>query len=197
MYIPKTFEITDPSVIFSFVRANAFGQLISTVEGRLFSTHVPFLVSSDNSMLLGHIAQRNPQALEIDQQEVLVTFQGAHDYISPSWYSSPGVPTWNYQAVHVYGNCKTFDETDRLKELVETLTVVYEAASPCPWAPDYNPRLLRAIVGIELKITDVQCKFKLSQNRSEQDRVQVIAQLKRKGSSELAEAMERHTGQNR
>ncbi len=191
MYIPKAFEITNLSEIFSFVRANALGQLISTVDGRLFSTHAPFLVSSDNSQLLGHIARKNPQYIDITTQEVLVTFQGPHGYISPSWYSSPGVPTWNYQVVHIYGTCKTFDEQERIAGLVETLTGSYEAVSPCPWQPRYDPKLLEAIIGIELTITDVQCKYKLSQNRSEQDQIQVIEQLKRGGSKELAEAMSR------
>lgn len=191
MYLPKTFEITDRSEIFSFVRANAFGQLISTVQGRLFSTHLPFLVSADNTRLLGHIARQNPQALEISTQEVLVIFQGAHGYVSPSWYASPGVPTWNYQAAHIYASCKTFDDPEQLEELVDTLTQSYEALSPRPWQPQYDPRLLEAIVGIELTVADVQCKFKLSQNRPDQDQLQVIKQLKKTGSEALAQAMER------
>ena len=93
MYIPKHFEITDKSEIFAFVEANAFGQLISNVDGRLYSTHLPFLLSKDRYKITGHLALQNPQLAEIDMQEVLVTLEGAHDYISPAWYSSPGVPT--------------------------------------------------------------------------------------------------------
>ena len=95
MYVPEHFEVTDADEIFAFVAANAFGQLISKVDGRFFSTHIPFLLSADRTKLLGHMARPNPQHLELDNQQVLVTFQGPHDYISPAWYASPGVPTWN------------------------------------------------------------------------------------------------------
>jgi transcriptional regulator len=90
MYIPKHFEVTDEGEIFSFIEANAFGQLVSSVARRPFSTHMPFLVSSDKKKMIGHVAKQNPQYSEIDGQEVLITLQGPHDYISPSWYSSPG-----------------------------------------------------------------------------------------------------------
>ena len=191
MYIPKHFEITDKDEVFSFVEANAFGQLISKVNGRLFSTHLPFLLSGDKSKIIGHLAKQNPQHRELDGQEVLVTLEGAHDYISPAWYSSPGVPTWNYQTVHIYGLCKTFHDAEALHEVVNALTSKHEAALESPWQPEYNPAMLNAIVGVEVTITEVQCKFKLSQNRSPQDRSQVIGQLKALGSNSLAKAMER------
>ena len=103
MYIPKHFEVTDEDEIFAFIEENAFGQLISHVKGRLFSTHLPFLLSENRKKIVGHLAGKNPQQSELEGQEVLVSLEGPHDYISPAWYSSPGVPTWNYQAVHVYG----------------------------------------------------------------------------------------------
>ncbi len=192
MYIPKHFEITDKSEIFAFVEANAFGQLISNVDGRLYSTHLPFLLSKDGSKITGHLALQNPQLAEIDGQEVLVTLEGPHDYISPAWYSSPGVPTWNYQAVHIYGQCSTFRSAEKLEEIVNALTKKHEATSPTPWQPDYKPSMLGAIVGVEVIINEVQCKYKLSQNRSIKDRLQVIEQLKAVGSNKLAEAMERN-----
>ena len=190
MYIPKHFEITDEGEIFAFIQANAFGQLISTVEGRLFSTHIPFLLSSEHKQLLGHLAKPNPQWKDIDGQEVLVTLQGPHDYISPSWYSSPGVPTWNYQAVHVYGTCRAFNDTSRLKQLVEFLTAKFESAFDKPWQPDYQESMLKGIVGIEIEITEIQCKFKLSQNRSSEDRSRVIEALGARGSHQIEKAMQ-------
>ena len=190
MYIPKHFEITDEGEIFAFIQANAFGQLISTVEGRLFSTHIPFLLSSEYKQLLGHLAKPNPQWKDIDGQEVLVTLQGPHDYISPTWYSSPGVPTWNYQAVHVYGTCRAFNDTSRLKQLVELLTAKFESAFDKPWQPDYQESMLEGIVGIEIEITEIQCKFKLSQNRSSEDRLQVIEALGARGSHQIEKAMQ-------
>lgn len=189
MYIPKHFEVTDSEEIFSFIEANAFGQLISSVEGRLFSTHIPFLVSEDRCRLIGHVAKQNPQWESIDGQEVLVTLQGPHDYISPSWYASPGVPTWNYQAVHVYGKCKAFHDAKKLKSVVDTLTGKYESPFEKPWKPNYVETMLKGIVGLEIEITEIQCKYKLNQNRSEQDQAQVVRQLEEGGSSQLSQAM--------
>ena len=192
MYIPKHFEITDKDEIFAFIEANAFGQLISNVNDRLFSTHIPFLLSEDKSKIIGHLALPNPQHTEIDGQEVLITLEGSHDYISPSWYSSPGVPTWNYQAVHIYGECAVFREAKELQNIVNCLTNKYEAAFKEPWQPEYKPSMLSAIVGVEITINEIQCKYKLNQNRSPQDRSQVIKELKAIGSNSLAEAMERN-----
>lgn len=192
MYIPKHFEITDEEEIFAFLEANAFGQLVSNVDGKLFSTHLPFLLSEDKSKILGHLALQNQQHAEIDGQEVLITIEGAHDYISPSWYSSPGVPTWNYQAVHIYGQCTVFRNSEELQKIVNALTAKYESVFETPWQPDYKSTMLGAIIGIEINISEIQCKYKLSQNRSPEDRVKVIEQLKALGSNKLAEAMVRN-----
>ncbi len=189
MYIPKHFEITDTEEILAFLKANAFGQITSMVEGKLFASHIPFLASEDGSVLMGHLAKANPQWNSIQNQEVLVTFQGPHDYISPSWYSSPGVPTWNYQTVHVYGLCKIIRDSDRLKEIVDALTKFYESQFSAQWTIEYSSSMLQGIVGIEIQVTDIQCKYKLNQNRSDKDRLEVIKQLESKGSSELALAM--------
>ena len=192
MYIPKYFEVTDKDEVFAFVEENAFGQLVSNVNGRLFSTHLPFLLSQDKSNLIGHLALQNPQMEEIDEQEVLITLEGAHDYISPSWYSTPGVPTWNYQAVHIYGKCKLFRDAQKLKNIVDALTNKYEMVFEKPWKPEYKSSMLGAIVGVEISISEIQCKYKLSQNRSSQDRSQVIEKLEEIGSNRLAKAMKQH-----
>lgn len=189
MYIPKHFEVTDTEEIFNFIDTNAFGQLISSVKGKLFTSHIPFLLSEDKKSLICHIARQNPQWEEIESQEALITFQGPHDYISPSWYSSPGVPTWNYQAVHIYGNPKLITESDNIKEIIEKLTNKYESSNEQPWIQDYKGSLLNIIVGIEIKITDIQCKYKLSQNRSVTDQAQVVEELHKKGSVKLSTAM--------
>lgn len=191
MYIPKHFEVTDKAEIFAFVEANAFGQLISNVSGQLFSTHMPFLLSHDKTKIVGHLALQNPQHTNLNGQEVLITLQGPHDYISPSWYASPGVPTWNYQAVHVYGKASVFSSVEKLRTVVEDLTEKYESTLPQPWCPEYNAAKLNAIVGVEITISEIQCKFKLSQNRSAQDRKQVVARLNEIGSHELASSMVR------
>ncbi len=191
MYIPRHFAVNDPDEQQAFIRANNFGQLISQTAGRLEATLMPFLLAEDGKSVLGHVAKLNPQHTELDGQQVLITLQGPHDYISPSWYSDPGVPTWNYQAIHIYGRCQVFTDEVRLQSLVNALTALHEAAMPQPWQPAYNPAMHRAIVGIEIRIDEIQCKYKLNQNRSEQDRLQVISQLRERGSSVLAEAMSR------
>jgi transcriptional regulator len=192
MYIPRHFEVTDREEIFSFVEANGFGQLISQVEGRPFCTHLPLVLSEDRSRLLAHIARVNPQHLEIEGQEALVILEGPHDYISPSWYTGAGVPTWNYQAVHIYGVCRVFNEPARLQELVGQLTAKYEAGFEKPWQPEYKEAMLGAIVGLDIEIRDVQCKYKLSQNRPAADQEQVVQALREGGSEDLAQAMEKN-----
>jgi len=194
MYIPKAFQITDQKEIFSFINNNAFGQLVSLVNNKPFVSHIPFLLSEDGQTLIGHLAKQNPQHLEISAQEVLITFQGAHDYISPSWYKTPGVPTWNYQAVHVYGKCQVFSDTKKLKGVVDKLTEKYEIDYEKPWQQEYKAELLNAIIGLEIKISEIQCKYKLSQNRSVQDRNQVVKELEKKQSLALAEAMKAREG---
>ena len=192
MYIPKYFEITEKDEIFDFIEKNTFGQIISTVKGRLFSNHIPFLISEDKTKIIGHLAKQNPQHIELDDQEVLVTLQGPHDYISPSWYVGSGVPTWNYQAVHIYGHCKIFHDTEKLKSVVDRLSNKHESGFQAPWVPEYNASMLSAIIGIEITINEIQCKYKLSQNQPSQNQLQVIEQLRISGSPALADAMERH-----
>ena len=192
MYIPKHFEVDELEVLTSFIEANAFGQLITQVDGRLFSSHLPIMLSDDRKTLFAHIARANSQHKTIEGQEVLLSFSGPHDYISPSWYASSGVPTWNYQAVHVYGECRTFDDPARLKLMVDQLTHKYEVAYENPWQPDYPASMVRGIIGLEISISDIQGQYKLSQNRSEQDRRRVIEQLELNGSRELAKAMRKN-----
>ena len=189
MYIPEHFEVTDKNEALAFIDCHSFGQLISTVENRLFVSHVPFLVCNGGTAMVCHLAKNNPQWKGIEQQEVLVTFQGPHDYVSPSWYGSPGVPTWNYQTVHVYGKPRLITEPKQLGRVVGELTEKYEASFEEPWNPEYHEALLEWIVGIEIRMTDIQCKYKLSQNRPTSDQNQVAERLKRKGSIALSEAM--------
>ena len=192
MYIPKHFEVTDKAEILSFIRSNPFGQLISSVKGKPFSSHLPFFLSNDEQSLFCHLAKKNPQWQEIESQEVLVTFQGNHDYISPTWYSSPGVPTWNYQAVHVYGKARVITERKALKEMVDHLTALYESGSDNGWSADYKSSLLQAIIGIEVDISELQGKYKLSQNRPAADQKRISERLRKKGSTQLSEAMILH-----
>lgn len=189
MYIPDHFKVDDEDEIFSFLQANAFGQLISRVNGRLFCSHIPFLMGNDRKYLRAHLAKANAQWRELDGQEVLITFQGGHDYVSPSWYKSVGVPTWNYQAVHVYANCQIINDEQGLSEIVDELTRVYESSFEQPWQPSYSATMLKAIVGLRLEITDIQCKYKISQNRILDDQKNVAEQFQQRADKALYQAM--------
>ena len=177
MYIPKHFEITDKTEVSKFIKANSFGQLISVIDTAIVSTHVPFLFDAESRVLMCHMAKANPQWQQIQKQKVLVTLQGEHAYVSPNWYESAGVPTWNYQAVHIEGIAESFTDPEKLKRVVDTLTEQNESDYPNPWEPDYAASMLRGIVGIEIAITSIQCKYKLSQNRSVRDQSNVQEQL--------------------
>ena len=189
MYIPKHFEIIDEAETNKFIEANSFGQLISLHDAAIVSTHIPFLFDAGSRVLVGHLAKANPQWEQIQNQKILLTVQGEHAYVSPSWYESAGVPTWNYQAVHIEGIAKSFTDPEKLKHMVDTLTEQNESCFPNPWEPDYADSMLRGIIGIEIAITSIRCKFKLSQNRSAQDQSNVQEKLAYGGHEALADAM--------
>ncbi len=189
MYNPKHFSIADEDEIFAFLDANAFGQLVSTHEGRLTVSHLPFLIDRERRRLCCHLARPNSQWQSLPGQQVLVTFQGPHDYVSPTWYRTAGVPTWNYQAVHVHGRCGIVEDGAALAAIVEALSRRYESAFENPWQPAYPDSMLKAIVGVEIEIDEIQCKYKLSQNRPAADRAGVIEQLENRDAPTLAAAM--------
>lgn len=192
MYTPKHFATTDPDEIDRFIAQNGFGELISTVAGSLFATHLPLLYDREAGILRGHIARANPQWQELEGQQVLVILSGAHGYVSPSWYTDPGVPTWNYQAVHIAGVARFSHEPETLREIVHELTAQYESRLPSPWVPNYDSAKLRGIVGLEITITEIQCKYKLSQNRSAAEQTRIVDELRAAGNGALADAMARH-----
>ena len=189
MYIPKHFKVTDEKEILSFLQVNSFGQLVSRHQEQLFSTHLPFLIAANVKFLKCHLARQNPQWQDIENQEVLMIIPGPHQYISPAWYKNPGVPTWNYQAIHIYGRCRVFDDAGELSQVVNELTRKHESAFAEPWAPEYKQAMLKAIIGIDIEISDIQCKYKLSQNRPADDHRGVIDNLEQLGSEALPQAM--------
>ena len=192
MYIPKHFEITDETEISKFIEANSFGQLISLIDTAIVSTHIPFFFDTESRVLLGHMAKANPQWQQIQKQKVLVTLQGEHAYVSPSWYESAGVLTWNYQAVPIEGIAESFTDPEKLKRVVDTLTEQNESGYPNPWQPDYAASMLHGIIGIEISVTSIECKFKLSQNRRVQDQSNVQEQLADRRHEALANEVNKY-----
>jgi transcriptional regulator len=187
MYIPKHFEQNDDTTLCDFIDAHAFGTLITTGDARPFASHVPFLLDRKARKLHCHLARPNPQWQHVaESAEVLAIFTGPHAYVSPTWYVEPGVPTWNYAVVHVYGTARCVDDAAFTRAHVETLAAKFERASAAPWVPDYDVRRLQGIVGIEIAIAGFEGKFKLSQNRSAADRSGVMARLTESGRDEDA-----------
>ena len=176
MYVPERFRETDQKALQGLIADYPFGTLVTLADARPFASHIPFIL--DGVDLLCHLAKANPQCGHLgEEQEALCIFQGPHAYVSPSWYGSAGVPTWNYAVVHVYGTATTIDQPADLAGLVERFTRHFESGKTTPWEPDYNESLLAAITGVRIRITELQGKFKLSQNRSPDDRANVIAHL--------------------
>ena len=183
MYVPRHFAEDDNEKLGRLIAENGFGLLVTVSDGRPVASHLPFLHEQEGNVLRAHVARANPQWKHFSAEaEVMVVFQGPHAYVSPSWYQAPGVPTWNYAVAHVYGRARAIEDPVAVKDIVEKLTAKYESHYEKPWAPAYDPRMLNAIVGVEIVITEVQGKFKLSQNRPAVDRAPVIAHLDASGS---------------
>lgn len=185
MYTPKHFLENDPRELQKLIDEYPFGVLISAVDGRPFATHMPFIYERDAGLLLGHVARANPQWRHFARDPLaLVIFQGPHGYISPTWYVDAGVPTWDYAVVHVYGTARAIDDRAAARGHVERLAARYEHGNQPPWEPRYDDRMLAGIVGVEIRIEETQGKFKLSQNRSAEDRARVVAKLVARGTDE-------------
>lgn len=193
MYTPSHFTMGDPAEITAFIQQNSFGILFAPVEGRPFATHLPILLdpeTGEKGRLLTHFARANPQWRELDGQEVLAVFSGPHAYISPSWYvEQQAVPTWNYMAVHVYGICRIIQDESELHGLLAKTVQYYEPNSPLldHLNEEFYTKMAKAVVGVEISITSIEGKAKLSQNRSAESYQGVIEGLERSGDSQANE----------
>ncbi len=199
MYIPQHFAEHDQAEILRFIAAHAFGTLVTVDAGIPFASHIPFLLERGKTLMLsGHLAKANPQWQHLAANpQVLAMFQGAHAYVSPTWYAGAGVPTWNYTAVHVYGKVRVIHDADWLREKVERLSAQYEGSSETAWIPAYPAKMLEAIVGFEITIESLQAKYKLSQNRSAADQRNVMQALEASGGENergVAALMAKHQG---
>lgn len=210
MYAPSAFALEDRSEIVGVLRQRAFGHLIThsaSTTPALDATAVPFLVDDDLSCVRAHVARANPHWRSAGGAPALLIVPSVDSYVSPRWYPSKRehgrvVPTWNYELVHIHGTIEVHDDDGWKRGLVEDLTDENEATVTAaddapPWAvvdapPGFIVRQLKAIVGLELHVTGVQAKRKLSQNRPEADRLGVIDGLRRStrwGDQRAAEIM--------
>jgi transcriptional regulator len=195
MYNPPSFAERDVTVMHDFIEAHPLGALVTVSASGLFATHLPLVLDrglGPFGTLQGHIARANPHhELAGEGADALVLFTGADSYVTPSMYASKAthgkvVPTWNYVAVHAYGVLRFVREPDALRRHLARLTATHEGSRAQPWsitdAPaDYIEKQLGAIVGVEIAITRLEGKWKMSQNRSAEDVQGVIEGL---GASE-------------
>jgi transcriptional regulator len=184
VYVPEHFRVTDHADAIAFMRANPFAILVSSTDEGPFATHLPVFVSAtgENLVIRGHVAKANPHWRYLEGQPSCMTiFHGPHAYVSTSNYvARENVPTWNYGAVHVYGNARIFASPDELQGVLQQLIGTFEAAYADQWASlseSYRERMLSHIVGFEIAVTKIEAKFKLSQNRTKEEQSNVIESL--------------------
>jgi transcriptional regulator len=200
MYINPHFAERELSVLHDTIEAVRFGLLVLCADGPL-AAHAPFVLHRDEGRygtLVAHVARNDPLARYLsDAHEALAIFSGPRAYISPRWYPSGGLPTYNFVAVHAYGRLRPLEDRDTVLAHLAELVDVHEERLPCPWSlasasQNYVIGLLPHIVAFELEIEVVQGKRKLSQNRAAEDRDGVICGLRRRAGEDdraIAEAM--------
>jgi transcriptional regulator len=211
MYAPEKFAEARPGELHRLIRAHPLGMLVTHGARGLDANHLPCLLdeapagSGDACTLLCHVARANPLWRDVtDGDAVLVVFRGPQGYISPNWY--PGkqddpaqVPTWNYEVVHAHGRIRVRDDEAFVRGVVARLTRTHESSQPHPWkmtdAPDdYLGDQLGQIVGLEIAVTRLEGKRKLSQNREARDALGAAAGLASSAQHDLADAIRRTRG---
>jgi transcriptional regulator len=203
MYLPKHFK-ADPAHAQEVLVGIRVGDLVTSTAEGLYATFLPLIYDEsvgERGALLGHVARKNKHWRLDAVGESMVIVHGADAYITPNWYASKRehgrvVPTWNYVTAHIYGQLVIHDDAVWLEAFVRRLTDRHESEREQPWAVDDAPRdytegQLRGIVGLEVKISRVEVKAKLGQNRSSQDIDGVITGLRERGDDALAQITDR------
>ena len=189
MYIPKHFSEEDISQVLSFMKEFSFATIVSMQDSVPVATHLPFVIEEreDKIILVAHFARANEQWKSLEQQTALIIFAEPHAYISPTHYETElNVPTWNYVAVHAYGKVEIIADKQKTIEVLEKTIRNYEAGYEQQWnqLPEkYRDGMVKGIVAFEVTVTDLQAKYKLSQNRTEIERKSIIESLKNSKSA--------------
>jgi len=193
MYIPEHFRVSDHATAISFMRANPFAILVSSTDDGPFATHLPLAIHEVGEQLIlrGHVAKANPHWRHLERHSHCLTiFHGPHSYVSVSNYPArENVPTWNYAAVHAYGDARVFSAPHELQEVLHELIGTFEPAFAGQWAgltDEYRDSMLSHIVGFEITVKNIEAKFKLSQNRTPEEQATVIASLGRASDSAVS-----------
>ncbi len=190
MYIPKNYRLEDRDSVSAILTHFPFGILVASDVGRPLAVHMPFEWRQEGNQLTleGHVARANPIWRVAPQApEILAIFQGPHTYISSSWYQDPNVPTWNYEAIHVYGACRVMSQ-EELEGAMERMLNRYELDRPAGrhWAslePAFREQQMRAIVGLIIDVTHIEAAQKMSQNRTDADFANIVHRLAASTSS--------------
>lgn len=198
MYLPKHFSKSEAEDIQYLVEQNAFATVLSFPQNeRPFINHLPVIYSpyaGEEGLLIGHMAKANPQWRQFQNNpESTLIFQGAHTYVTPTWYrSGRDVPTWNYAVVHMHGKMELVETFAEQIKVLKALTGFFEAPNPRPWAFELPDDLLEeraltgAIISFKFRPEKVEAKFKMSQNRSSEDRLGIIEGLKERNDDQSA-----------
>ncbi len=193
IYLPDVFHETDRDALHGLIESHGFATLISPDAIEPMITHLPLLLERGRGAqgtLIGHVARANPHWRTLHEwPEVVAIFHGPHAYVSPSWYGvQPSVPTWNYAVVHAAGRARLLHEPQALQHITKRLVETFENPRPQPWRmelpADFQQRMLGAIVGFEIEISRLSGKFKLSQNRTLDDRRRVVTALETGSAAE-------------
>jgi transcriptional regulator len=173
MYPPPHHQSQEIEKMISLIKHFPLGMLVTAENGKPFVTHIPFIYNENTKKLVAHIDRNNPQVETLnDGDEVMVVFKGPDTYISPSIYTTPQLPTWNYIIVHVTGNIKLINETEAIKKTMVDMTDFLEGEAQKFELKNDDPRmerLINYIQAFEIEITNWEGKFKLSQDKNAQD----------------------------
>lgn len=197
MYLPTHFEESRSEVLHALMHEHPLATLVTHEGGELTANHVPLQLAANSGAhgaLQGHVARANPLSRQAADSEVLAIFHGPQAYVTPSWYATKrehgkAVPTWNYVVVHAHGTLRTIDDPVWLRRQLEALVARHEAGFAEPWriadAPgDYIDKMLAAIVGIEIRITRLTGKWKISQNQPTINRAGVVDGLRQREAAD-------------
>jgi transcriptional regulator len=193
VYIPEFNRQEERATILAFMRANPFAILVSNVDGIPFATHLPLLIddADDQIVIQGHMARANAHWKSMKEtEESLIIFHGPHAYISPSLYENrESVPTWNYAAVHVYGEPTLFTDEESLRATLHRMIDTFESSYMAQWSElseQYQSRMMKHIVGFNIRVKRLEGKFKLSQNRTKGEQARVIQSLNQSKDSNIS-----------
>ena len=198
MHIPKLYREEDKAKILDFIRQNDFAVLVTHDGEKPVASHLLMEVLEEGETLFinGHMSRANPQWKTFEMNpEILVIFHGAHTYISPTWYNHVNVPTWNYQSIHVYGKPRLVTDYDEAYSILKRLVDRYESNGHYKLETlpqDFVEKEIRGIMAFQIEVTRVEANYKLSQNRKDEDHVNIITRLEERTddlSHRVAEAM--------